>query len=98
MLGAALGGAMADLLGWRWEFGVQVLPLLVCMGICLVAIPEDLGLQGKKEGVWEALKMFDFRGSVLLTVSITFFVLGLVSILYYPSFLPWYRIPSSTID
>ena len=23
-LGAALGGAIADSLGWRWEFGVQV--------------------------------------------------------------------------
>ena len=24
--GAALGGVMADSLGWRWEFGIQVIP------------------------------------------------------------------------
>ncbi|KZL81709.1 major facilitator superfamily transporter [Colletotrichum incanum] len=76
-LGAALGGAMADHLGWRWEFGVQVPPLILCCIIAVIAVPSDLGLTGKRETFVEALKAFDFKGSILLTTSITFFVLGL---------------------
>lgn len=70
---------MADHLGWRWEFGVQAIPLLLCVVAAGASIPNDLGLVGKKQTVWEALRVFDFRGSFLLTVSLTFFVLGLVS-------------------
>ncbi|KAF4973725.1 hypothetical protein FZEAL_9252 [Fusarium zealandicum] len=76
-LGAATGGAMADYFGWRWEFGVQVPPLLLCMCIAWVAIPDDLGIQGERKGVWQALKEFDAKGSLLLTTSITFVILGL---------------------
>ncbi|KAK6220298.1 major facilitator superfamily transporter [Colletotrichum tabaci] len=76
-LGAALGGAMADHLGWRWEFGVQVPPLILCCVIAVIAVPSDLGLAGKRETFVQALKAFDFKGSILLTTSITFFVLGL---------------------
>ncbi|UQC89772.1 major facilitator superfamily transporter [Colletotrichum lupini] len=77
-LGAALGGAMADHLGWRWEFGIQVPPLIICCIIAMIAVPSDLGMAGtKRETFVEALKAFDFKGSILLTTAITFFVLGL---------------------
>ncbi|CAJ0549277.1 Ff.00g028900.m01.CDS01 [Fusarium sp. VM40] len=76
-LGAAAGGFMADYLGWRMEFMVQVPPLLICMGVAWVAIPDDLGIEGERKGVWQALREFDFRGSLLLTTAITFVILGL---------------------
>ncbi|KAH7328135.1 hypothetical protein B0I35DRAFT_448087 [Stachybotrys elegans] len=78
-LGAALGGAMAESLGWRWEFGVQVPPLLLCLAISQAAIPGDIGLEGCAEhkSVWAAFAEFDTAGSLLLTVSVTFFILGL---------------------
>lgn len=77
-LGAALGGFMADYLGWRWEFGIQVPPLLLCVGISLLTIPADLGLRSTaKETFWQAMRAFDFRGSFLLTSAITFLILGL---------------------
>ncbi|KAF3357266.1 Peptidyl-prolyl cis-trans isomerase-like 1 [Verticillium dahliae VDG1] len=76
-LGAALGGAMADHLGWRWEFGIQVLPILVCVLVAFLAVPHDLGIVGKRETFLEALQAFDSRGSLLLTMSITSLVLGL---------------------
>ncbi|KAF7545119.1 hypothetical protein G7Z17_g9419 [Cylindrodendrum hubeiense] len=76
-LGAATGGAMADYFGWRWEFGVQVPPLLLCMVISAVAIPDGLGIQGERKSVWQALREFDAKGSLLLTTSITFGILGL---------------------
>ncbi|KAI9171234.1 LOW QUALITY PROTEIN: transporter [Paramyrothecium foliicola] len=92
-LGAALGGAMAEALGWRWEFGVQVPALLLCIGVSQLSIPDDLGIHGKvKLSVWGALAEFDMKGSLILTVSVTFFILGLtlggnVLPLGFPTFL-----------
>lgn len=80
MLGAGLGGAMADFLGWRWEFGVQV-PLLVgSLVVAVTTVPPELGLDGKpRQGLGEAMKTFDFKGSFLMSTSVTFLILGLVS-------------------
>lgn len=77
-LGAALGGFMADYLGWRWEFGIQVPPLLLCVCISALIIPADLGLASRnKETVFQALKSFDFKGSTLMVMAITSLILGL---------------------
>ena len=78
--GAALGGAMAEALGWRWEFGVQVPALVICLVLSHLTIPDGLGIQGENRmTVWEALAEFDTKGSIILTVAITFVTLGLVS-------------------
>ncbi|KAF3760716.1 MFS general substrate transporter [Cryphonectria parasitica EP155] len=78
-LGAALGGFMADYLGWRWEFGIQVPPLLLCVGLTIFTIPHDLGLTSgtQKATFLQAMRTFDFQGSLLLTSAITFLILGL---------------------
>jgi len=79
MLGAALGGVMADYLGWRWEFGVQVPVIVASLIVAVMTIPDDLGLHGKEQqNVWEAMKKFDYAGSFLMSTSITFLILGLV--------------------
>lgn len=82
-LGAALGGAIADNLGWRWEFGVQLPALAACLLIACFTVPSDLGLPKgtQTKSLWEAMKVFDYRGSILLTTSITFLILGLVSLI-----------------
>ncbi|KAL2024580.1 hypothetical protein VTK56DRAFT_7623 [Thermocarpiscus australiensis] len=78
MLGAALGGAMADYLGWRWEFGVQVPLLVLCLVIAIMVVPDHLGLYGQeKKTLLEALRTFDVKGSVLMSTSVTFLILGL---------------------
>jgi MFS family permease len=79
-LGAALGGAIADHLGWRWEFGVQVPAIAICLVIATLTMPRKLGLAKgiEKKSLWEAMKVFDFKGSLLLTTSITVLILGLV--------------------
>ncbi|KAL2158603.1 hypothetical protein VTH06DRAFT_4085 [Thermothelomyces fergusii] len=78
MSGAALGGAMADYLGWRWEFGVQVPVILLCLIVAVLVVPSDLGLGGReKQTLREAMRTFDFKGSVLLSSSVTFLILGL---------------------
>ena len=80
MLGAALGGAMADYLGWRWEFGVQVPLMMAAVVVAVLVVPDNLGLEGKeKQTLREALRTFDVKGSILLSTSVTFLILGLVS-------------------
>lgn len=84
--GAAIGGFLADKLGWRWEFGVQVPILLLCLiGTC-VTIPKNLGLaEGiKQKSLMEALKVFDYQGSITLCISLIFLILGLVSLNFCP--------------
>ncbi|RDA90445.1 hypothetical protein CP533_3945 [Ophiocordyceps camponoti-saundersi (nom. inval.)] len=76
-LGAALGGAMAEALGWRWEFGVQVPPMLLCLGVSAVVMPSGLGVAEEGVGVWRALRSFDTKGSLLLTACVSFLILGL---------------------
>ena len=90
MLGAALGGAIADHLGWRWEFGIQIPFLTICLLIACFTIPRDLGIaEGvKRKTLLEAIKVFDFKGSILLTTSVTFLILGIVSPTSPPPFLP----------
>lgn len=77
--GAALGGFLAENLGWRAEFGIQVPPLFLCVGVSAITIPGDLGMdvQAHKETMLQAMKQFDFKGSFFLTTSITFLILGL---------------------
>lgn len=70
---------MAEALGWRWEFGVQLPPLLLCLTISAVAIPDTLGVQGgQRKAILTALREFDAKGSLLLTLSVSFLILGLV--------------------
>jgi len=72
---------MADTLGWRWEFGIQLFPMALCLVTAYFSMPADLGLQSgkKKESLVQALRGFDTKGSITLTTSVTFLILGLVS-------------------
>jgi len=47
----------------------------------MITIPKRLGLEkeAQQKTVWEAMRIFDYKGSMLLTTGITFLILGLVS-------------------
>ncbi|KAM3537971.1 hypothetical protein ARSEF1564_009113 [Beauveria bassiana] len=77
-IGAATGGWLAETVGWRWEFGIQVPPLLLIFGASFVAIPDDIGLWGKPaKTVLQALREFDLVGSGLSTATTTALILTL---------------------
>lgn len=80
---------MAESLGWRWEFGVQVPVLVVCFAISVAAIPSDIGLEDGRKDIWVALKGFDMKGCALLATCTSSLILGLVSetcLLGFPDF------------
>lgn len=78
--GAAFGGFLCDKLGWRMTFAIQI-PILVLLLINgIFTTPSMLGPNlAKKSGLGfrDALKGFDIAGSVLLTGSVAFLILGL---------------------
>jgi MFS family permease len=64
-LGAPIGGLVADWLGWRWSFGIQIPLILVSILIVLFRfnLPErEISI----ESVREKLRRVDFWGAVTL--------------------------------
>jgi MFS family permease len=78
--GAAFGGFLCDKLGWRMTFAIQV-PILAILFInALFTTPSSLGPDLAKRsglGIRDAMKGFDIAGSVLLSGSVAFLILGL---------------------
>ncbi|KAF8464171.1 major facilitator superfamily domain-containing protein [Kalaharituber pfeilii] len=89
MMGAALGGFMADTIGWRWVFGVQMPPALICTAIISLTIPEPPDSPHKQTSFSapsrsqtprarpRKLKKFDLAGSFFLLTSTALIIFGL---------------------
>lgn len=78
--GAALGGFLCDHLGWRWTFGIQVPYILILLATAWLTTPTTLGpnlARTANLSVWQTIKGFDLAGAFLLTLSVTFLILGL---------------------
>lgn len=78
--GAAFGGVLCDLLGWRGAFGIQIPPVVVCLVIAVVTTPADLGPNLAKTSdkpVLKILRGFDWAGSFFLTSFVAALILGL---------------------
>ncbi|KAF1945234.1 MFS general substrate transporter [Clathrospora elynae] len=78
--GAAFGGFLCDKLGWRMTFAVQVPIILVLLLNAIFTTPSSLGPNLAKHsglGIRDAMKGFDIAGSILLSVSVAFLILGL---------------------
>jgi MFS family permease len=65
-LGAPIGGLMADWLGWRWSFGIQV-PLIILSTLIVLfrfhlAAHRVISVETTKE----KLKRVDFGGAITL--------------------------------
>jgi MFS family permease len=78
--GAAFGGFLCDKIGWRATFAIQI-PMLVAILINgYFTTPPTLGPNLAKrsgQGIMDAMKGFDIAGSILLTGSVAFLILGL---------------------
>lgn len=79
-LGASLGGLLADKLGWRASFYIQVPPILMLTILAVLSTPSHLGPSlAKADGktITQTLSSFDSAGAALLTVTITSLMLGI---------------------
>lgn len=78
--GAAFGGFLCDTLGWRWTFGIQVPMQLIILVAAIFIMPDTLGPNLAKhsdKSILQHIKTFDLLGSLLLTMSVAFMILGL---------------------
>lgn len=78
--GAAFGGFLCDKLGWRMTFAIQIPVFLVLLINAIFTTPSSLGPNlAKRQGLdfRGAMKGFDIAGSILLTVTVAFLILGL---------------------
>lgn len=78
--GASLGGLLADKLGWRATFYLQVPLILLLTVLAVIATPKYLGpslAKTEKKSVTQTLSSFDFAGAALLTLTIAGLILGI---------------------
>lgn len=79
-LGASLGGLLAEQLGWRVAFYLQVPLILMLTVLAAIATPSCLGpslAKAENKTVLQALSSFDFAGALSLTFTVTGLVLGI---------------------
>ncbi|WVQ63809.1 uncharacterized protein L199_001964 [Kwoniella botswanensis] len=74
-LGAVVGGAISDRLGWRAAFWLQVPPVIFALFLIVwkVNVDREKGEDVGGDTTWEKIKGIDWAGSVLLMVSISSF-------------------------
>jgi MFS family permease len=75
--GASFGGAIADNIGWRWCFLLQVPIAAIALILGLLVIQNPVGgFEGKKgiRAIWEKV---DLSGSLLLVTAISLQLVGL---------------------
>jgi len=63
-LGAPLGGLVADKIGWRWSFGIQI-PLIAASTMLIwtrIKLPKKIS----SETTRQKLRRVDFAGAMLL--------------------------------
>jgi MFS family permease len=78
--GASLGGLVADLVGWRWCFLLQVPFSLLALAVGYWALENpqaELTITGEKISFRKALARVDVAGSVLLLAALLVQLLGL---------------------
>lgn len=78
--GAAFGGALCDLVGWRGAFAVQIPPILAILVVAILMTPHDLGPNLAKtsgKSSWAIIRTFDWAGSFFLACFVAFLIVGL---------------------
>ncbi|KAJ3109303.1 hypothetical protein HDU97_007797 [Phlyctochytrium planicorne] len=75
LIGAPVGGLIADTIGWRWAFWVN-LPLGLIPVIMIACFLTDYNIQ-KTTSTFEKLKQIDYLGIFSLSIGMIFLVLAL---------------------
>lgn len=75
--GASFGGSIADHIGWRWCFLLQVPVSIVAFVIGFLVVANQPGGFSLDSGLGAVWKRVDFSGSLLLVVAVSVQLVGL---------------------
>lgn len=75
--GASFGGAVADSIGWRWCFMLQVPVSAFALLVGALVIKDPEGIIGSGHGMKVAWTRVDFTGASILVIAISVQLLGL---------------------
>lgn len=75
--GASFGGAIADKIGWRWCFLLQVPLSIMAFVVGYLAVKNQPGGMALDGGLKAAWKRVDVSGAVVLVIGISVQLLGL---------------------
>lgn len=75
--GASFGGSVADSIGWRWCFLLQVPVSAFALVIGALVIKDPEGIIGTGHSMKDAWTKVDFTGACLLVVAISIQLVGL---------------------
>ncbi|KAF5010647.1 hypothetical protein FDECE_3187 [Fusarium decemcellulare] len=75
--GASFGGSIADHIGWRWCFLLQVPVSIVALIIGALVVKNQSGGFSLDSGLGAVWKRVDFSGSLLLVVAVSVQLVGL---------------------
>ncbi|RSL52201.1 hypothetical protein CEP53_008176 [Fusarium sp. AF-6] len=75
--GASFGGSIADHIGWRWCFLLQVPVSIVAFVIGFLVVANQSGGFSLDSGLGAVWKRVDFSGSLLLVVAVSVQLVGL---------------------
>lgn len=75
--GASFGGAIADSIGWRWCFLLQVPISVMALVVGYLAIRNQPGRLSLDEGLGVVWKRIDITGALVLVVAISLQLVGL---------------------
>ncbi|PNY21874.1 transporter [Tolypocladium capitatum] len=75
--GASLGGTIADFVGWRWCFLLQVPVSVMAFAVGWLVLKNQPGGFSLDDGPGAVWKKVDFSGSLLLVVAISMQLVGL---------------------
>lgn len=64
--GASFGGILTSYFGWRWCFGIQVIPSLFSLVVALLFIPNETETTLHSKGVFK----IDIWGSIMMVMSL----------------------------
>jgi MFS family permease len=77
IFGASFGGSIADHIGWRWCFLLQVPISIVALVIGALVVSDQTGGFSLDSSLGTVWKRVDFSGSLLLVVAVSVQLVGL---------------------
>jgi len=75
--GASFGGLIADTIGWRWCFLLQVPISAIALGVGYFVVANQPSIEGAQDRLKDTWSKIDFSGAFLLVTSLSVQLLAL---------------------